>query len=125
MRPRMMKLVADHLRATTNLRVTAKTPDDTGHSWIRLTQLGAPQEPQSTTDTVVGYYMQMDCYASEFGGQPEAETMQAQVCAAIIAIDQSVTEATAGRVQGSFYNPDDDFTPARERFIVTATIHGR
>lgn len=121
-----MKLLADHLRSETGLRVVAKTPPDTGPSWVRLTQLAAPQAPNSKADTVVAYYFQLDCFASEDGGEPEAENMAIAVCAAVIGIDASVSETTAGRIEnGGFYNPDTNFTPARERMIVTATVFAR
>jgi hypothetical protein len=131
-RPRMQKLVADYLRAVEPVadiigrRVVAKTPDTTAEPWVRLTQLAAPQTPGSPVDYLVAYYFQLDCYAGKDGGEPEAETLQAAVCDALVAIadtEHDGAQVTAGRVESAHSRPDTDFTPARERFIVTATVH--
>jgi hypothetical protein len=126
MRPPAEKLVAKYLRTETGLRVVAKTPDDTTISWVRLTQLAAPQQANSRADHLVAFYMQLDCYAGEDGGEPEADSMQRAVCEALARIDEADHadgEVTAGRIENSTRNPDLELEPARERFIVTATVY--
>lgn len=116
------KLLADHLR-TVDLRVTAKTPDDTDSPWVCLTLLNAPQT--DLADHFSGYYCQLDCYAGAGGGQPEAVSVAAAARGAIGAMEgvHDLGVVTGAQIEGFARIPDAEFEPARERIIVTATIY--
>lgn len=125
------KLVAEYLRddnavaALVGRRIVGKTPDSLSEPWVRLTMLDDPQDPDSAHDHLREFYLQLDCYAGATGGQPEAYSLKEAVRVAIVAIDQADHEGatvTEGRVRGAARIPDDDIEPARERFIVTATV---
>lgn len=117
------KTVADHLRADAAARVVARTPENTADSWVRLTMLDAAQT-QSRPDHLIACLLQCDCYAGVDGGQPEAMTLSWAVRTSLLslvgaALDVVVTET---KIVGHARVPDADFTPDRERVIVTARV---
>lgn len=125
------KLVADYLRADSTVqglvgrRVVAYPPDNTDTPWVRVTKINAPQTSGSRHDEVTETLLQLDCYAGNEGGWPEADELGDAVRDALVVIDQSVDEITAGRVAGDSDVPDTIFEEARERRIITARITTR
>jgi hypothetical protein len=125
-------IVGSYLREHADLkalkaRVLGQTPSTTDKPWVRITQ----QDLRNVTGTrkaehLVAYWLQLDCYAGAKGGQPEAQALNAAVRAALVAItDASLAGAVATDVE-FLSNPriaDDDFEPARERFVLDAEIY--
>lgn len=120
------KLVANYLRTTDGLRVVAKTPNDTDEAWVRVRLLVSRQPDNLPFYRFREAYVQVDCYASVDNGQPEASQMAEAVSLALSEMDQAEHEegeVTACRIEnGGMHEPDTNFNPARERFIVTASI---
>jgi hypothetical protein len=123
------RLVSDWLRNDTDVaaivdrRVVGKPPSDIGPPWVRVTLLDAPQE--DTSDYSSGYYLQLDCYASNDGGQPEAFTLGRAVRAALVALARTTSElgiVSGTQINGHARVPDAALEPARERVIITATV---
>lgn len=126
------KIVTAYLRddnavaALVERRIVAKTPDSLAEPWVRLTLLADPQDFRSQHDHLREFYLQLDCYAGATGGQPEALSLYEAVRAAILAIhtgDHTGATISAGRINGGARIPDTDLEPARERFVVTATVY--
>lgn len=125
--PDIEKVVAKYLRAAAgfNSRVVGKTPDSITDSWVRLTVLDGGQDPGSSADRNVAFLIQLDCYAGASGGQPEASTLARTVRSLIATID-TASHADAivsgARITGYARIPDTGLEPARERFVLTATV---
>lgn len=127
--PSAEQVVGDYLRehagvAALGARIVGTTPRDTDQPWVRITLLGDPSVDDPADHLVAGY-LQLDCYAGRDGGQAEADMLRRTVRAALgdIAtashVDAVVTGATVG---GTLRLPDQDFEPARERYVVSATV---
>jgi hypothetical protein len=106
--------------------VLGSTPDSTGKPWVRVTLL----DPENRTGTrqvehLVGYYLQLDCYAGVEGGRPEAWAL-AQ------AVRQALVDAPASDVDGAVVtdvepltmprSPDPELQPTRERYILVVIV---
>jgi hypothetical protein len=112
-------------------RVAGRTPSKMTQPWVRLTQLNAPKTAGSTPERLIHYLLQLDAYAgdvamSAHSGQAEASLLARTVRAALVAMpaetfdDVVVTDAV---VHSMPRIPDPDAgEPARERFILTATV---
>ncbi len=123
------KLIGTYLRTHASItaldaRVVGKTPSSTETPWIRLTQLDARSE-RSEHEHFLAYYLQLDIYAGEDGGQPEAVTLartarealhQMQYATHAGAVVSAVTFSGMARI------PDTDFEPARERVVLDTTV---
>lgn len=125
------KLVADHLRADAAVaalvgrRVLAYPPDSIAEPWVRVRQIDAPEHPQGGGDHLVGYLIQLDCYAGATGGQPEASAVCRAVRRSLKEIEGTHDEgiSTGARISGGGSRIDDtDIEPARERYIMTAQV---
>ncbi len=123
------KLVGAHLRGHASItalsaRVVGKTPSSTETPWIRLTQLDARNE-RSEHEHFLAYYLQLDIYAGETGGQPEAITL-ARTAREVLHGMQYATHTGAVVSAVSFTGmariPDTDFEPARERIVLDTTV---
>lgn len=117
------RVIGRYLRENDVERVVGKTPDDTGTGWVRLTQIDA--EADHRADYLGAHYLQFDCYAGRDGGQPEANQTGYQVRRLLVDAHNRVLvggTVTGVSVRGPSRVPDDDFKPARERTIVTATV---
>lgn len=130
--PDAEKLVSDFLRddvdvaAIVGRRVVGKTPSSIAEPWVLLRQLGGPSDATSSTDHLVAFYLQLDCYAGAAGGQPEANLLGRTIRAALKTMTGEILDgAVVGRVRinGDSRIPDVAFEPARERRVVTTTIH--
>lgn len=134
------KLIGNYLREDARVeaagaRVVGKPPDDKTQPWIMLTQMNAQADP-NTPDYLVTYHLQLDCYAGETGGQPEAKSLSRAAREALAELDganQTLSDAIGGTAvvsrvgfTGMIRLPDDGFEPARERVILDSrvTLHG-
>lgn len=123
--PNVEKVVADYLRETIDARVVARTPDNQADSWVRLTMLDASAASQ---DHLIAFLVQLDCYAGRDGGQPEAMTLARDARASLRDMrdadpsDTGEVVVSEVRFVGMARIPDQEFTPDRERVILTARI---
>lgn len=124
------KLLSRYLReyaplAAEDVRVVGKPPSDTEKSpWIRVTVLDAPS---ALPDHLVPFYFQLDVYATEEGGQPEAVQTALIVREALAELNRGAS-LPDGVVSGAEINgyariPDTEFEPARERMMLTTTVY--
>lgn len=125
------KLISRYLREyealdAKDVRVVGKPPSDTEKSpWIRVTVLDAPSSLQP--DHLVPFYFQLDVYATEEGGQPEAVQTALVVREALGELNRGAS-LPDGVVVGVALNgfariPDTEFEPARERMMLTTTVY--
>jgi hypothetical protein len=106
--------------------VGGKTPDSTAKPWVRITLV----DPENRTGTrqvehLVGYYLQLDCYAGAEGGRTEAWAL-AQ------AVRQALVEAPNSELDGAVVSdvepltmprsPDPEIQPTRERYILDVIV---
>jgi len=129
-------LLAGYLRNHSDIealeaRVAGKTPSSQTQPWVRVTQLDADNEATSKPEWLVAYLFQIDCYAGEDSmeahtGQAEASVLSRTVRAALAAMPESDHDdavVTSVRFTGHGRFPDPDYEPARERYILDATVH--
>jgi hypothetical protein len=128
------KLISRYLReheavAEVCSRIVATQPGaqtgGTDTPWVRVVELNAPQQPGSRAEWLVPFLLQFDCYAGKDGGQPEAKLIARTVREAIHDATGKHADGvvTSVRFVGQQHLPDGDLEPARERYILTATIH--
>lgn len=111
--------------------VVDQTPDRTDDPWVRLTLLDAPAR---LPDHLISAYVQLDVYAGHDSGEDAHEdaSLIARTIRDLLASDTIARAAhdgavvTGSRVDGYQRLPDTAFEPARERYILTATVwmHG-
>lgn len=94
--------------------------------WVRVWLIDDLPDPRSPALHFGTGYLQADCYASAEGGQSEAADLSEAVRARLHAMPGTrpagvVTAVTSLRRRRL---PDSAMNPARERYIVTATVHG-
>lgn len=121
--PDVEKILSAHLRDETGERIVGKTPENTDDAWVRLTKLDARAVGGDRHEHLIEAFVQLDCYASEAGGQPEANTLGRTIRASLVdAPNQSHEGATITGVEirSDRRSPDPAFSPSRERIILTA-----
>lgn len=124
-------IIGTYLRTHTQVaalgaRIVGQTPSDTIEPWVRLTQLDASNEPRSRPEHLIDYLIQCDCYAGRDGGQAQASLLARTVRAALDDMpSRSHTGAVVTRVKFTSMPriPDTDYEPARERYILSGTVH--
>lgn len=127
------KITSNYLRTHPTVtplgtRLVGKTPtQDSGGttgSWVRVTQLDARDQTRGAPDHLIAYLLQFDCYAGSTGGQPEATSLARTVRAALAAMPgtRDTVVVTSVRFTGHIRLPDTDFSPSRERVVLTAEI---
>lgn len=135
--PDIEKVAGSYLRADSAVaaivgrRIVGKTPSSVGEAWVRVTQLDARDAPDSRAEHLINYLLQFDCFAGyeppdDAGhGQPEANLLARTVRDALWDMPgvHDDTVVTSVRFTGMTRIPDTDFEPARERVILTASIH--
>lgn len=135
--PSGQKIVSDYLRAHETIaalsaRVVSKTPDEENRDepWVRVTQLDAPDRTEPVR-RLTEFYFQLDCYAGDEGGMPEADRLARAVCDALNELNGANYTDQGAVITGSRANPgrggrDEDLTPPREFFLATALVwmHG-
>lgn len=132
--PDIEKVVGAYLREHDDIvalsaEVTGQTPRDTTGAWVRLTLLAAP-DASSGVEHLIGFLIQLDCYSSHAGldGSPqkEASVLGRTVRAALKALQGTTQDGvvvTGVQFPGMLRLPDEqDFEPARERIVLTATV---
>ena len=110
-------------------RVAGRTPNDAALPWVRVTQLDASDV--GGVEHLIDYLVQFDCYAGSEAmkahvGQSEASDLARTVRAVLKGAQGTVQAGTAVAhvgFTGMARIPDTDFEPARERFVLTASIH--
>jgi hypothetical protein len=130
--PDLEQIAGDFLRDHPDIqplaRVSGTLPKSFASAWVKVTQLDARPETTFTTDHLISYLLQLDCYAGSEpeGGQAQAATLARAVRAAIHQLaGQTLDGAAVGRVQitADARIPDTSFAPPRERRIVTVEIY--
>lgn len=131
--PDIEKLLHAYLRdhddiVALSAEVVGQTPGDTDGSWVRLTLLAAPDN-SSGIEHLIGFLVQLDCYSSHAGldGSPQKEaSVLGRTVRAVLKDLQGTTldgvVITDVGFPGMLRLPDQDFEPARERIVLTATI---
>jgi hypothetical protein len=131
-------VLGDYLRNDLDLmvlgaRVLGQTPDTTEKPWVQVTLLDpANVTGNSRVEYLMSYYVQFDCYAgSEENSSPAAFELADAVRSSLIdAIGQSIgpdDEAVVTDVRPLSMPriPDNDFEPARQRYILDAEVFMR
>lgn len=109
-------------------RVVSKTPKSTDAAWIRLTLLNARSVGDHRSEHLIEGYFQLDCYSSKVGylGIQQADAARLALAARAALIDMRNADldvVVAGtRITGHARIPDLDYEPARERYVLTATV---
>lgn len=128
--PDIEKIVGGYLRTHADVvalgaRVVGKTPQGTDTPWIRLTQLDDRAVGGHRSDHLIEYLLQLDIYAGKDGGQPEASLLNRTVREALRTMPGVHADATitgVDFVSAPRIPDDDDFEPARERYIRTVIV---
>jgi uncharacterized protein (DUF2126 family) len=130
--PNGQLIISNYLREHADVsalvsRVVANPPDENlrGAPWIMFTLLSAPQDEESRHDWLVEFYFQLDIYAGASGGFPAIWAMARAVRRAIVQMPANgVEDAVCSRAKVNGFNPqkDTDMEPARDRFIMTASV---
>lgn len=123
--PDVEKVLAKYLRAQTGERLVGKTPDDTDESWVRLVRLDARAAEGARHEHLIEGYVQLDCYAGEDGGQPEANELGREIRAALADAPNHSHEdvtVTGVEIRSDARMPDQTFQPSRERVVLTAVV---
>lgn len=120
--PNVEKIVSDHIRDTVAIRVVGKPPSSKTDSWVQVIQIDASQTDQA--DHLVNFIIQLDCYASEDGGQPECVQIAREVRASLVQLNGTTSDGviTDVRMFGDIRLPDYDMEPPRDRRILTARV---
>jgi hypothetical protein len=107
--------------AALNTRLVGRTPKDTGTAWTRISLLDErPVSP--VADHIVNALLQIDIYA---GSQPDVLTHARTIRAALQgmpAATHASAVVNAVTVIGMARVPDTDYSPARERVILTIEL---
>lgn len=123
--PDIEKVLTTYLRPKVSplgATVRGRTPSNSAKGWVRLTVLDAPG---SYPDHLVDALVQLDCYASKEGGQEDASILARTVRQALIDLpnnEHADAVVTGCAIVGYLRNPDTFFEPARDRYILTATV---
>jgi len=122
------RIAADYLRDH-GIRARATNPSDANEPWVRITLLD-PQlaDGRDPADHLINYLVQFDCY----GGAGQASLREAHELAIKVRTllhempehEHDGAQVTEVLFSGGGRIPDtDNFSPARERVIVTAQIY--
>jgi hypothetical protein len=127
--PNAPRLIADYLRANGFARVRSKAPADTDRSsaWIQLRVLDGTDQTEDA-DHLIGFLVQLDCYAGASGGQPEAWNNARTVRRLLKLMPEAEVDGavvTAARLvnMAEVIDTDPSFEPARDRVILTARVY--
>lgn len=125
------KLVSAYLRAHDDVialgtRVRATNPGEqtggTAAPWVRVRMLDSRLVTRA--NWLKSYMVQLDVYAGDTGGQPQANAHALAIEDVLYAMpgehaDGVVTKATTALA----HIPDGDFEPARERVVITCEVY--
>jgi hypothetical protein len=127
------RITGDYLRnnaavVALGARVSGQLPKTFVKSWIRVTQIDAANATGNLrVEHLVSYLLQYDCYAGEEAdnAQLQASQLGRAVRAALIDMQDQTLEGaviTGVEVRNDARLPDLDFTPPRERRVLTVEI---
>lgn len=124
-------LNADSAITALDARVAGATPGSQSRPWVRVTQLDATDDRVSNVEHLIDYLLQFDCYAGKDAtdahvGQTEALNLAIAVRVALKAAQGTTLDdvvISSVRFTGMPRIPDTDLEPARERYVLTASIH--
>lgn len=116
----------DAVEALVDDRVGARHPESTAAPWVKVTQVGDEVRSDSLHG-LVGF-LQFDCYGGDDidEAQGEASGLVRTVRAALNdmpSFDHVGAVVSVVRFGGSRRIPDTDFSPARERFVLDASVY--
>lgn len=127
--PAGAQIVGDYLRshgavAAITGEVVSKTPDTTSQPWVRIHQLDAANARNLPVDHLITFFLQLDCYAGADNDIDEAELLARTVRAALDDMPNFSHAAVVSSVKftGMPRLPDEDFEPARERYVLDAMV---
>lgn len=134
MTPDVEQLVGDWLRASLGImaivgtRVVGRTPQDTTEPWVRVSLLDDRPAGNSRGLHLINALVQIDCYAgaTERGyAQEDAFDLARLVRGRLNDMPgtHGADVVTTVREPGIARMPDTDLAPARERYVVTATVY--
>lgn len=106
-------------------RVIGRTPKDTSEPWVRIQQFDNPAVGDSRTEHLIAWFGQFDCYAGKVGGQEEASLLTRTVRGALAVMHEASHDGavvTGVRFVSCPRIPDEDFEPARERYLLSAEV---
>lgn len=124
------KIVTAHLSTELSERVAGETPHDTTQKWVKVTLLDVETVGNRDADFFHAYHLQFDCYAGRDGreGQGEANELCRNTRAALKALDGQTKDTaiiSAVRFGTMMRLPDTAFEPARQRYMLEATVYAR
>lgn len=129
--PSIERIAIAYLNARDDVEaeVVTDTPDDTGPSWVRVSQID-PKILTPNADEHFGNYMiQFDCYAGKDAGKNEGQEVADLLTRTVRAALKDMrnhTHTGAVVTDVDFTScprlPDGDFEPAMERYALTAEI---
>lgn len=106
--------------------VLGKTPDSTSKPWIRVTLIDVDNYSSTRrVEYLMGYYLQLDCYAGATGGQAEAWALATAARSALVAAPAAdiagalVTDVEPRTMPRS---PDPEVQPTRDRYIIDVMV---
>lgn len=124
-------VLGDYLRTHPDVealeaRVAGKTPTTFTLPWVRVTQLDAIDK--TGNEHLIDFLVQFDCYAGsvEDGAQGEASLLRRTVRAALKAAQGQTLDGVVisdVTVTGDVHLPDTTLEPARERYVLSVTVH--
>lgn len=130
--PDLEQLVIDYLAGVTAVtaitdQIGTRTPLSIDDPWIKVTTLDDAQKPGSPTLHLIDGLVQIDCYAgsARTGAKAEASALALKVREAIVAMPAAsglLGVVTSARVPSLRPLPDEDFDPARDRYILTCEL---
>lgn len=132
MHPDVEVVLVAYLRARSDVtaltdRVGTRHPSTTGDPWVKVTAIVDTANQRSSALHLTHALVQIDCYGSSdpVTAKAEASELARTVLAAIDAMPAAEhTGAVVTAVNGLSLRPlpDEDLTPARERYIVQGTV---
>jgi hypothetical protein len=129
----MERITGDYLRSDADVsalgaRVSGQLPKTFTNPWIRVTQLDAANATANLrVEHLVSYLMQFDVYAGEeaTNAQAQASQLARTMRAALIDMQDTTIEGaviSGVEVRNDARLPDLDFSPPRERRVLTVEI---
>ena len=116
-----------YLSGQISAQVVPETPDDTSTPWVKVALIDSNQVSGMDADEFNVYYLQLDCYPSGDGTayQEEAANLFLEVRAALRTMPDATHAGvvTAARFTSSRRLPDTEFTPPRQRYIISASVY--
>lgn len=122
--PDVEKIIGDYLRDEVGQRVGGNTPSSVEDPWLRLSLIDSEATDGGVPNHAFANYLQIDCYSGRAGTRATARAIAVQACDLLaVAHDQTfVGGVVSGAQTRMSRQPDTQFEPQMERYIVTATV---